>query len=346
MRRGAFLLLLLATCGGLPIQRRTSAGPLLPSRAVAVYPFALRWSAPAYRSYELAMDEVDAVVGQGSLSAIGPTEFRVLDPANDALFTGTDLAGSLSAWGLRPENLLGLRGWAERREISGVSTIYDKAGQPVGRRRDVDVRLVVHEDLLGPSTGLPSAPGSLVAEVWAEVRIDPFADHPDTDDLPELRRAVGRLTRAVLALAEPRLRTVPQVTDPGIDLVLNPRDELAFDQPGRPALATLLAGAGPIDREAAQLERLLYFDPAMTPARAALLEALPQGLFVTKVRSTAALRSGLREGDLIARVAGAPAAGQQTLLRWLSSEPTGTPVPLTVLRGADRLELKLPSPPH
>ena len=153
-----------------------------------------------------------------------------------------------------------------------------------------------------------------------------------------------KLTLATLAEAQPRLRSPPTVDDAGLDLALNPRDEGTFELPGRPSLDTLLAKLGPVDQEAARLDRLQYLDPEILPARAALFATLPQGLYVTKVRSEAATNAGLREGDLIVRVEGETAAGPQTLLRWLSLRPPATPIALTVLRGAEKLELKLPSP--
>ena len=147
---------LLAGCGGLEVHRHASAGAPLPTRVVAVYPFALRWGAPAYRGYELAQDELGAILDDGRLAALGPTEFKLLDPQSDAIFAGTDLAGSLAGWGLRPGNLLGLRGWAERREASDVEVLYDKAGKAVGQRRNADVTLVVHRSSSGRLPGRSS----------------------------------------------------------------------------------------------------------------------------------------------------------------------------------------------
>ncbi len=340
MRDGAILLALLgcAACSGVTVRQSVNPGPPIPARVVAVYPFGLRWKAPAYRAYELAMDEVAAVLDDGMLGAIGPTEFQVRSYESDALFAATSLAGSLAAWGLRPENVLALRGWAERREARGVEVLYDDSGRPIGQRHNTDVRVVIHEELLGPAGGSP------VAEAWAEVPVDPFADHPSYDPDPELRRWAQKLTRAVIAASADRLQTVPQVADVGVDLTLDPRDEEAFELPGRPSLATLLAGVQPVDKEAARLDRLLYFDPSLETKQVELFERLPQGLYVTAVRSPAAAQAGLLPGDLIVAVQGEPAAGEQTLRRWLTLTAPGLPVTITVLRAAERLALHLPAP--
>jgi hypothetical protein len=236
--------------------------------------------------------------------------------------------------------VLALRGWAERREARGVEVLYDTNGKPIGQRKNAEVKVVVHEELLGPSGG------GLVAEAWAEVPVDPFADHPSYDPDPELHRWVGKLTQTVLAAAAERLQTVPQVADLGVDLTLDPRDEEAFELPGRPALATLLAGVQPLDKEAARLDRLLYFDPDLPAKQIELFERLPQGLYVKGVRSETAAKAGLMAGDLIVAVHGETAAGEQTLRRWLSLSAPGQPVELTVLRAADHVAIHLPAPPR
>jgi hypothetical protein len=341
LRRATFAALIaLVACGGVTVKQTVSQGPPIPARVVAVYPFGLRWKAPAYRSYELAMDEVSTVLAGGDLGAIGPTEFQVRSYESDALFGATSLASVLAPWGLRPENVLALRGWAERREARGVEVLYDTNGKPIGQRKNAEVKVVVHEELLGPSGG------GLVAEAWAEVPVDPFADHPSYDPDPELHRWVGKLTQTVLAAAAERLQTVPQVADLGVDLTLDPRDEEAFELPGRPALATLLAGVQPLDKEAARLDRLLYFDPDLPAKQIELFERLPQGLYVKGVRSETAAKAGLMAGDLIVAVHGETAAGEQTLRRWLSLSAPGQPVELTVLRAADHVAIHLPAPPR
>jgi hypothetical protein len=338
MHRRLLLLCLVASaaCGGVKVRISASPGAPIPARVVAVYPFGLRWKAPAYRAYELAMDEVGGVLAGGTLGAIGPSEFQVRNYESDALFASTSLAGSLAHWGLRPDNVLALRGWAERNEATDSSVLYDSAGKPVGRRQNADVKLLIHEELLGP--------GGMIAEAWAEVPSDPFADHPSFDPDPELRRWVGKLTRSVLAAAADRLQTVAQVTDTGIDMTLDPRDEESLALPDRPPFSELLAQAQPIDREALLADRLLYFRPDLPPAQIAQLEQLPQGLLVNAVRGEASSRAGLAPGDFVVAVEGDPAAGEQTLRRWLSSAVPGQAVAVTVLRAGKRVALALPAP--
>ncbi|MHB1843749.1 MAG: PDZ domain-containing protein [Deltaproteobacteria bacterium] len=332
---------LLCSCASIPMKGESLPGPTIPVRVVAVYPVGLRWSAPAYRSYELAMDEVRELLVLGRYSVLGPTELEVLDSHSDSIYAATNLASSLAERRLRPNDLVALRGWVERRETNDTELLVDQRGKPVGQRRNLDLRLVIHEELIGPT------PGSILAEVSAEVPVDPFADHPSWDDMPELRGWVRKLVRRLFDLASARLADTPKaVIDTGLDLSLNPRDEDAFVADGHPALDVLLARLGPVDREAALLDRILYFEPSAPPARAGLFSRLPQGLYVDHVRSPAAKASGIRAGDLIVEIEGEPAAGEQTLRRWMTINGAGQSVRVVVLRDGARKTLALPCPVH
>jgi hypothetical protein len=282
------------------------------------------------------MDEVGVVLDTGRLTAIGPSEFRVLSPQSDQIFAATNLASGLVDRGLHPDEVLALRGWAEKREQAETKVAFDRAGKPAAQQRGVDVRLVVHEELLGPT--------AVIAETWAEVPVDPFAEHPTSDDLPELRHWVIKLTEAVLAEAEPRLRTVSIPTDPGFTFQSTLRDEERFGSEGRASLEAELMPMDPLLRESALLDRVFYLYPDATPAEANALAQLPTGLLVGKVRSEEATKSGLRTGDLITEVEGEPAVGPQTLHRWLALRPEGSKLRLAILRGPDRVNLVLPVP--
>jgi hypothetical protein len=327
------LLVLLTACGGVQVHARAAPGDRIPARVVAVYPFATRFDQPAYRSYERAMDSVGAVLATGRLAALGPSEFKVLNVQNDQIYAATNLARSLAERGLHPNEVLALRGWAERREQSEVKASFDRTGKFAGQRRGVDVRLVVHEELLGPT--------ELLGEAWAEVPTDPFADHPTYDDLPELRHWVIKLTEAVLAEAEPRLETKPTPTDPGFTFQVTLKEEERFSPDSRPTLEAQLIRMDPLIRESSLLDRVLYFYPDISTRAATSLQRLPAGLLVDEVSSVAARRSGLRPGDLIAEVEGESADGPQTLLRWLAFKDK---VRLAVLRGPERVDVSLAAP--
>src|SRR5581483_9530309 len=113
MRRGwpvccAFMATL--SCAGLR-HLEITVGPVAPhpARLLAVYPVELRFEAPAYRSFELSSDLIDAALATGRLMVVGPAEFQVLDRAHSSLYGGTDLSGKLGALRLKPSMVVGLR---------------------------------------------------------------------------------------------------------------------------------------------------------------------------------------------------------------------------------------------
>ena len=83
---------------------------------------------------------------------------------------------------------------------------------------------------------------------------------------------------------------------------------------------------------------------APLPRRLARFHAIP-GEAAVRVASveagSPAARGGLREGDLIVALDGEPVEGIDDLHRLLTGERAGTPVPVLVIRGRERLELSV-----
>jgi hypothetical protein len=310
---------------------------LHPIRLIAVYPTALRFEAPAYRSYELAMDQVEALVATGRLMALGPDEFAQLDWPSNFLYASTNLSGKLTALGLRPTEVAGLRGWIERREQRGSQQLYDAKGRPSGQTRSAEVSYVIHEDLIGSESDELIASGSL------EITVDPFAEHPAWDDAPELRQAVKTLACELLHKAGPALRAGPQVEELPFEAAWVPWGEERFSMPGRPALTDTLSTLDPVSAEAARLLRLSFFEADLLSAEQNAMLGLPAGLWVRRVPGRLEA-SGLERGDLITSVESDPAAGPQTFLRWASAKRPGAPVNITVRRGEQVVHLKIPAP--
>ncbi len=309
----------------------------LHSRLIAVYPTRLLFEAPAYRSYELAMDQVEAVLSTGRFMAMGPDEFKQLDWPSNLLYASTNLSGKLTALGLAPSEVVGLRGSIERREQQGSQQLYDAQGRPRGSGRSAEVTYLVRADLISPDSDEPLATGSL------EISVDPFAEHPAWDDAPDLRQAIKTLTRELLSRAEPSLAPRPQVARLPFEADWVPWGEERFSMPGRPALQEQLSSLDAVSVEAARLLRLSYFDPELSSARQNAMLSQPPGLWVTdlpgRLRAT-----GLQVGDLITHIEGEAAAGPQTFLRWASSKKPGNPVSIEVRRGDQVLHLKIPAP--
>jgi hypothetical protein len=314
----------------------------LPAKLAVVYPYRLRYDAPAYKSFELAMDEVAIVLDQKRLGVIGPDEFKIMVPDDQAqqlgIFSSTNVAGILPGLGVLPGNVVALRGWAERREQKFTSLRYDAQGKPEGRKQDVEVTMVAHLDLYGPNGSAP------LAEAKVEFQVDPFADHPLYDDSPELRRQVRRLTERILSETRSVLETEPQPSDPGFEYLYNPRNAETFSLANRPPYAQALAAMDPASREAAAMALLLYFYPELPIEQQQLLLQLPTGLLVTRVTSPIVAMNGLQVNDLIIMAEQTPVAGPQTLLRFMGRKDPGMPVQLVVQRGPAQVHLWIPSP--
>jgi hypothetical protein len=340
-RRAAVLALAsLAQLACSDIKLEFGPGKPVPARLVVVYPYGLRYDAPAYKSFQLAMDEVQVILNRKQLSALGPDEFKIFASGGRELgvFSTTNVAGVLPSLNLIPGNVVALRGWAEKREQKFSTVIYDSQGKPTGQQRDVQVTMIAHAELLGSDTSMP------LGEARVEFTVDPFADHPLYDDSPEVRRQVIRLTEHLFSEASSHLVTEPQAYDPGFEYLYNPRNALTFSLPDRPPLEQQLITMDPVSRAAAEMAILLYFHPDLPEDRLAQLGRLPTGLLVTNVNSQLVALNGLLENDLIVEVEGAPIAGPQTLLRYMSRRDPGLPVKITVQRGAARLTLHIPSP--
>jgi hypothetical protein len=314
----------------------------LPAKLMVVYPYRLRYDAPAYKSFELAMDEVQIVLDQKRMGVIGPDEFKVLVSDDQAqqlgVFMATNVAGALPALGILPGNVVALRGWAERREEKFTTMRYDAQGKAEGQKRDVKVTMVAHLELLGPNGSTP------LAEAKVEFEVDPFADHPLYDDSPELRRQVRRLTERVLSETRSVLETEPQPSDPGFEYLYNPRNAETFSMPNRPPYTQALAAMDPIAREAAAMALLLYFYPDLPTERQQQLLQLPAGLLVTTVTSPVVGMDGLQPNDLIILAEQTPIAGPQTLLRFMGRKDPGLPIQIVVRRGPAEVHLYIPSP--
>lgn len=327
-----------AACAGPEsgLRLEVSSSMAYPTRLIAIYPVGLRFEAPAYRSYELAMEVVSATLSSGRFMVLGPSEFQVLRWDVDRLYAATTLSGQLAKLGLRPGNLLGLRTWVEKREQSGAQQLWDAHGMPRGTSRSAQVTYVVHAELLGPDVAQP------VAEAAVDVSVDAFADHPAWDDTPELRVALRRLTARLFDRLGAQLQTIPQPKHLPFEAEWVPWDEEAFAMPGHPPLRVQLEAEDAVTAEATRLLRLSYFNADLPPNLQTTLLALPAGLWVRKVPRLLQA-AGLEVGDVVTHVEDEPVVGPQTLLRWQAVALPGASLHVRVWRAGEHLHLTIPA---
>jgi hypothetical protein len=328
------LVLATLSCAGNRLEVAVARLATHEARLVAIYPVALRFEAPAYRSFELATDEVQAILGTGRFLVLGPDEFDRFDEQSSSLYGSTNLSGKLGALGLSPTAVVALRTWVEQRAQRSSRERTDSTGHGSHRERSAEITYLVHADLLGPDSDEPVASGT------NELAVDPFADHPPSDDAPELRRAVKQLATELLARANLPLGPRPRFRDLPFDADWVPWNEERFAMPGRAALLVQLRGLDPASSEAERLLRLSYFEPDLAPDRQNAMLEQPAGLWVNEA-SGAWKQAGLQPGDLIASAEGDPVCGAQTLLRWANAKPAD-PLHLTVRRGLETVHLVVP----
>lgn len=300
--------LLLAACA------HTEGGKLQEAKqarisVIAVYPFGFRWDTPAYRSFELTGRLIDEVLHQSEFQTLvyGPGEFRLYQPDDDNIYAASTLGALLPQIQRRPEELVVLRPWAERRVQSSSRSLVNAAGKTLGQEQTEEVTYVGHVDVIHARTQ------QRIGELSGEVEADPFAVREDdgADPTPELTALMRSLTREAMAQLRPQLRPAGTFSPlRGLSLDVTPHLSFAYSEPGRPAYDAAVAKMDPLDREVFVTARVRFANPQLSPEQAAKLAKLPGGLHVHVPTPTAPLQAG----DVILQVNGEP-AHPQTLIR-------------------------------
>src|SRR4051794_6305158 len=118
------------SCGGKRV-KHVSANDQLEPQAVLVYPFGFRWDEPAWRAYALGERMVAAAYGAVGARALlfGPGELKIYRPDDDNAWAATTAATLLPAYRLKPEQVVLLRAWAEKRVLSSRQDVSDARGR-------------------------------------------------------------------------------------------------------------------------------------------------------------------------------------------------------------------------
>jgi len=327
------------SCAGKRVQR-VSPNPSLEPQALLIYPFGFRWDEPSYRSYALAQRLVAVAhraVGDRVL-LFGPGEMKVYRPDDDNAWAATTAAQLLPPYHLRPEQVMLLRAWAEKRVVSSRQDVSDTRGRRIGAQAVEETTFVAHVELVHPSTQ------AVVVELQDEVQVDPFAQRPDDepDPAPDLTTLASRLAEDALHLMDgqwrsygrPRWRETPLrkgETVVKLTALANPPALYTFGDAARPSLEIELARLNELDRELLQVSLIRFLNPGLNLADATRLSRLPPGLQV----STAPGKLGLKPGQLIVEVQGQPAAPQ--MLQRARLEPEPVPIKVRDLDGQYRV---------
>jgi len=322
------------SCAGKRV-KHVSAGGQLEPQAVLVYPFGFRWDEPAWRGYALGERLVAAAYGAVGDRALlfGPGEFKIYRPDDNNAWAATTAATLLPAYGLKPEQAVVLRPWAEKRVLTSRQDVSDARGRKLGARAVEEVTYVVHVELVHPSTQ------ATLVDLQEEVTPDPFAQRADDepDPAPELTALAARLADEALHELDGRWRSYGRPrwwetplrkgeTVVKLTFRANPAALYTSGDAARPSLEYELARANELDRELLQVAALRFLNPGLSVADATRLSRLPPGLQV----ATSPAKLGLAPGLLIVEVQGQPASPQLIWRARLQPEP----VPIKV-RGGD-----------
>jgi len=300
-------LVLLALAGaacssGFKTQRDVPAD--LSASAVMVYPFLFRWPEPAYRSFELSQRLIDVALSEAGEQALffGPSEFKLYRPEDDNAWAASTAVTLLVPYGVRPEQALVLRPWAERRIQSAQGELLDAQGRPMGQSTVEETTYLGHVELVHPSTQ------RRVLEISGEVKADPFAERTDdgADPAPELTVLMEKLTRQALQAVDEHLHAPREPSPAPARVALIPWQAFEYSDEGRPSHVGALALMDPLDAELLRQQRLRFANPAVETAVLDRMARFPSGLYVLSSPEG----GKLAPGDVLLQFDGQPALPQ------------------------------------
>lgn len=318
--------MLLLGCAG---RQKLKAPEGLQVAAAVVYPFSFKWEVPGYRAFELSQRLIDVGLAESAdrLAWFGPSEFRVIQFEENQGWVASTALPLLVKNGVKPEQAVVVRPWAEKRVNTSMQEAEDARGRTAARGASSLTSYFAHVELVHPSSG------QVLADFSREFSVDPFEaaeraakQELDADPDPELTEALEELMRgaaeAVGRYAVPRER-VPELP---YTLALTPAEAMRYSV-GQELEARLENTTRDAADSAVFLQtRAMFANPKLPAELAAKLVNLPPGIYVVAAPAGAPLLAG----DLILGVEGLSAL-PQVLHR---ARLKGTPPQLKVRRAA------------
>jgi hypothetical protein len=302
---GAAALLLAAGACKSSIHKTVAAADGLQVSAVAVYPFGFRWDEPAYRSFELSQRLLSVATRKAGDSVVffGPSEFEVRRAGEDHAWVGSTAVALLPPMGIRPDQGLVMRAWAERRDQRGQKEILNSKGKAVAIAGTEETTFIGHLELIHPSSG------KVLVEISGETKVDPFAERDDdeeADPTPELTALMSQLTEAAFEALDDQLKAVREPKELKLSLAFNPQIAFTYTEGGRPPLQALVSKMDALEADVLENARIRYANPGLPDPETARLARLPGGLYVLAPTPD----GKLQQGDLITQIDGQPALPQ------------------------------------
>lgn len=295
--------------------------------AAAVYPFGFKWEEPGYRAFELSqrLVEVGLAANGDLVSYFGPSEFRIIRAEEDRAWVGSTALPLLTRSGVKAEQAVVVRPWAEKRVNTSSQEAEDAKGRARGRSNASLTTYLAHVEVVHPSSG------QVILDLHKEFTVDPFeaaakaAERElDADPDPELTEALEELMReamgALSRFAVPR----EKVKELPYTLAITPAEAMRYSR-GTEHEARLTNATRDVAASAVFLQtRAMFANPRLPAEAAAKLVGLPPGIYVLSAPAGAPLAPG----DLIIGVEGMTALPQILARARLG----GTPPQLKVRR--------------
>ena len=213
---------------------RVHPGQAIDAEALAILPVTHRFMVKGHEAFARALPVCDAALREGGLLVVGPDEIAVarrtlrlgsvaqLEPVTKAA-----LRASLS-----PGRVLLVRTYVEEQIAKMSKALFDRRGQPRGAERDVQITLRVRIIVRAPGGGEPLVEGEVSA------REDPFAELPEHDRRPLIKKLLGLLApRVFTALWKRVRRPVPWPAALGAEALASPSVLESFRLGTEPSLA-------------------------------------------------------------------------------------------------------------
>ncbi len=270
-----------------------------------VYPFDFKWEEPVYRRFELSQLLLEQALRHSGdrFAFFGPSEFKVMKPADNGAWVASTALPLLVGSGRRADQGVIIRPWAERRTNSSVQEAVDKKGKSAGMATMEETIYLGHVEVVHPSSG------QVLVEVSSEVKVDPFATDGAEDEAdparPLTRLMAGLMFEAIKAIGDQAMSR-PARPELGLTVALTPRATLSYAEDGKASTDVELAAKDAVTQEIFIQDRAKYLAPFLSPSEIPRVVKMPAGVYV----AAAPGGSKVNAGDLLLTIDGEPALPQ------------------------------------
>jgi len=329
---GSLLVAVLASCGGLDVQRYSYAEKVGRVKAVVLLPTEFYFRGmESYQAFERWMDCARMFSRHTDLTVIGPDEVRILTSGVVSnLLQETNLVTVLKRYNLEPEEVVAVtlmltESWQQAQSL----ITHDKTGKKRSRAQfESDFRFGAEAYHVGSSQPIFS-----MSHLMSQTVVSLASEN---DKRPELTAyAKGHFASVLKLLVDDfNVKRVPQRED--LVVLDSLKEEMSYRYQNRKSLEESMAEKDEIERDASIRARVSFRYPGLERGARRKLMRLEEGLLVQKAPDC----SNLREGDMVLSINGEALSREYQLERGLEASASRGETPkLQVKRGAETVEV-------